>query len=81
MEEYRRTLTSLPNLRLLDVSRAIAEGAAKLRALHGLPLPDAIHAATAMAAGATGLVSNDTAFKRVKGIEVLILDEVVPARA
>ncbi len=33
-----------------------------------------------MAAGATGLVSNDSAFKRVKGIEVLILDDVVAAR-
>ena len=33
-----------------------------------------------MSAGATGLVTNDSAVKRVKGIEVLILDDVVAAR-
>ena len=80
VKDYRRILTTFPNLQLLDVNRAIAETAAGLRAAHGLDAPDAIQVATAMAAGATGLVSNDSAFKRVKGIEVLILDDVVAAR-
>lgn len=73
-------LTTFPNLRLLDVNRSIAEGAARLRATYGLALPDAVQIATAVAAGATGFVSNDPAFKRVKQIEVLLLDEVAPAR-
>jgi len=78
--EYRRLLTAFPNLRLLDVTQGIAESAARIRAAHGLALPDAVQIATALAAGATGFISNDADFKRVKEIEVLLLDEVVPAR-
>lgn len=39
-----------------------------------------IQTATAMIAGATGFISNDPGFKRVKDLDVLILDEVIPAR-
>lgn len=77
---YRRVLTTFPNLRLLDVNRDIAERAARLRATHGLGLPDAVQMATAQTAGATGFVNNDPDFKRVPGIEVLLLDEAAPAR-
>lgn len=79
-EDYRRLLTTFPNLRLCDVNRSIAEAAARLRAVHGQPMPDMIQVATAVIAGATGFVSNDPTFKRVKDLEVLILDDVVPAR-
>jgi len=79
-EDYRRLLTTFPNLRLCDVSRSIAEAAARLRAAHGQPMPDMIQVATAVMAGATGFVSNDPAFKRIKDLEILILDDVVPAR-
>lgn len=79
-EEYRRLLTTFPNLRLYDVNRSIAEAAARFRAVHGQPMPDMIQVATAVIAGATGFVSNDPAFKRVKDLEVLILDEVTSAR-
>jgi len=79
-EEYRRLLTTFPNLRLCEVSRSIAEAAARLRAAYGLPLPDMIQAATAMAAQATGFVTNDPSFKRVEDLEILILDDVVPVR-
>lgn len=78
-EEYQRLLTTFPNLRLVEVSRTIAEAAARLRATHGLPLPDTIQAATAMAAGATGFISNDPSYKRIAGLEVVMLDDVVPA--
>lgn len=78
--EYRRVLTRLPNLRFLDVGQDIAQTAARLRAAHGLALPDAVQMATALAGGATGFISNDPEFKRVKDVEVLLLDEVAPAR-
>ena len=67
-------------MRLLDVTRGIAEIGARIRAAHGLSLPDGIQVATALAAGATGFISNDPDFKRVPDIEVLLLDEVTPAR-
>ena len=79
-EDCRRFLTTFPNLRLLEVTRGIAKIAARLRAAHGLSLPDGIQMATALAAGATGFISKDPAFKRVPDVEVLILDEVAPAR-
>ena len=79
-EDYRRLLTTFPNLRLDDVNRNIAETAARLRAIHGQPMPDMIQIATAIVAGATGFVSNDPAFKRIKDVEVLMLDDVVSGR-
>jgi len=79
-EDYRRLLTTFPNLRLCDVNQSVAEAAARLRAVHGQPMPDMIQVATAIIAGATGFVSNEPAFKRIKDVEVLILDDVVPAR-
>ena len=79
-DDYRRLLTTFPNLRLCDVNQSIAEAAARLRAVHGQPMPDMIQVATAVMAGATGFVGNDPAFKRIKDLEILILDDVVPAR-
>ncbi len=79
-EDYRRLLTTFPNLRLHEVNRSIAEMAARLRAIHGQPMPDMIQLATAVIAGATGFVSNDPMFKRIKDLEILILDDVLPAR-
>ncbi len=79
-EEYRNLLATFPNLGLLGVTRNIAEGAARIRAIHGLDLPDAIHIATAVTGGATGFISNDPAFRRVRDIEVLLLDEAVAVR-
>lgn len=78
--EYRHFFSTFPNLQVLDVTQAVAEGAAQARASYGLALPDAIHLATAMAGRATGFVTNDPTFKRVAGIEVLLLDEAAAAR-
>jgi hypothetical protein len=43
-------------------------------------MPDMIQVATAVIVGATGFVSNDPTFKRIKDLDILILDDVVPAR-
>jgi len=53
-----RLLTSFPNLKVFDISPRISAEAARLRAQYGLRTPDAIHAATALAAGADLLVTN-----------------------
>jgi predicted nucleic acid-binding protein len=54
----------------------IADRAAQLRVNHGLRTPDAIQLATALVAGATGFVTNDLSFRRIKEIDVLVLDDV-----
>ncbi len=80
VDDYRRLLRAFPNLRLLPLTADIAEEAARLRALHGLALPDMIQIASAVAGGAGGLVTNDPSLQRVTGIEVLLLDDVCPER-
>jgi predicted nucleic acid-binding protein len=54
------------------------ESAAHLRAL-GLRTPDALHAATALASGCILFLTNDPVFKRVTGLSVVVLSEVVAA--
>jgi predicted nucleic acid-binding protein len=74
-DEYELLLSSFPNLSLEPISRAILLQAAKIRASHGLRTPDAIVTATAMAGGATLLVTNDRHLSRVPGIQVACLTD------
>jgi uncharacterized protein len=76
-DEFYVLLSTHPNLEWIAPNLEIADRAAKLRALHGLRTPDALHAATAVHAGATGLVTNDPVFERVKDFETLLLDKLV----
>lgn len=73
---YRNVLLGTAGLNCLPVSRAVLESAATLRAAHNLKTPDAIHAATALAAGCVLFVTNDAAFRRVPGLPVAVLSEV-----
>jgi predicted nucleic acid-binding protein len=66
-----RLLTSFPNLKVFDITPQISAEAARLRAQYGLRTPDAIHAATALAAGADLLVTNDRDLLKV-GPEIAV---------
>ena len=68
-------LATYPNLHWIDLNLDIADTAARLRAEHRLKTPDAIQAATAICSGATGFLCNDAAFKRVKALDTLLLDD------
>jgi predicted nucleic acid-binding protein len=70
-------LSTYPNLDWIAPSLEIAELAARIRALHRLQTPDALQAATAIHSKATGLITNDAAFGRVKGFQTLVLDELL----
>jgi uncharacterized protein len=72
-DEYELLLCSFPNLSLEPISRDILLQAATIRASHSLRTPDAIVTATAMACGATLLVTNDRHLSRVPGIQVACL--------
>ena len=76
-DEFYVLLSTYPNLEWIAPNLEIADRAAKLRALHGLRTPDALQAATAVHAGATGLVTNDPVFERVKDFETLLLDKIL----
>lgn len=76
-DEYNGLLSRYPHLKWIAPSLEVADLAAQLRAKHNLRTPDAIQAATAMHAGATGLVTNDAVFKRLPGFEVIVLEELI----
>ncbi|MGD9723068.1 MAG: type II toxin-antitoxin system VapC family toxin [Pirellulales bacterium] len=76
-QQYRDILLNARNLTTLVVTRDIAEEAAKLRALHRLQTPDAIHLATAMRGGAATFITNDVSMKPTPGLAVVTLDQML----
>lgn len=74
-ERARLYLTSLPFLTFEPVTIEIADRAAELRGRRGLRTPDAIHAATALAAGAEAFLTNDRAFDRIEELNAVQLDD------
>jgi predicted nucleic acid-binding protein len=70
-------LFTIPNLNWVAPSLEIAERAARIRAVHRLRTPDALQAATAIQAQATGVITNDQIFERVEGLETLVLDRLL----
>ena len=54
----------------------IAISAAAIRARFGLRKPDAMHAATAIKTNCDSILANDSHFKRVEDLNVLLLDDL-----
>lgn len=76
-ERFRLYLTSGKNLELMPVTLEISEQAAYVRAKYGLRTPDAIQVATTMASGSSLLLTNDSEFKKVEDVNVLVLDDIL----
>lgn len=77
--DYQKALLTT-ELRLLPITRAVLLDAARLRAgVAALRTPDAIHAATAQAAGCTMFLTNDRGLRQVPGLPVVLLDDVLAA--
>ena len=75
-ELYLEALQARPTLRIVPVTREILIAAARLRAQHpALKMPDALHAATALAEAAQFFISNDTRFVAVPGLAQILLTE------
>lgn len=69
-------LLETPGLTVVDVSQAIADRAATLRARYGLRTPDALHLATALESKATQFITADRKLGRIPGITVKLLKEM-----
>jgi predicted nucleic acid-binding protein len=75
--DYEYYLTTFPNLKVYEMDLEVARKASDLRAVEKIKAPDAIQIATALVHGATGFLTNDRIFARIKEIEVLILDKLL----
>ncbi len=64
-------------VRLIPAARSHWEHGARIRADTGLKAADALHAATALQAGCDLFITNDADFRRVDGLAVVILDDVI----
>ena len=71
-------LSSFANLSVHELDSETAAMAARLRAEYGLRTPDAIHAATALLAGAVGILTNDRQLRRLgnEGLKVWLFDDL-----
>lgn len=75
VDTYEQLLSS--QISLVPISQTILKHAAQLRATTNLRTPDAIHAATALSQGCTLFITNDTGFRNVPNLSVVILSEVL----
>ena len=77
IETQYRELFSTNAVRLQEASHSVFEDAARLRAITRLKTPDAIHAATALHANCALFVTNDSDFRRVQGLPVVVLADLL----
>ena len=73
VRRYESLFAESAGVVVLDVDMDIARRAAGLRARYDVRTADAIHLATALAAGASAFVTTDRRLARVKEIEVRVL--------
>ena len=77
LESDFRAVFAAPEVQLVPVTRRLWEDTARLRAETGLKIPDALHAATALRAGCALFITNDTDFRRVRGLPTVVLDDLL----
>lgn len=77
VDEFYGLLSTYPNLDWIAPTLEVADAAAQIRATYGLRTPDALQAATAAEAKASGLITNDPIFGRVTGFETITLDTLL----
>lgn len=74
--DYEKFLTAT-RVKLLPVTADILRQAARIRADARLRTPDAVHAATALAAGCAQFLTNDDDYRKLASLPAVVLHEVV----
>ena len=75
-DDYRELLLEGSNFQTLPIDAIVAESAARLRAVYGLRLPDALQIALAIESGCQAILCNDHSMRRVTDLSVLVLDDL-----
>lgn len=81
LERTNDEIRAIPGLTIVPVVPDVAADAAVIRGFRRLTLPDAIHLATARAAGATAFITNDRRIRGSAKLEVIYLDDLEPSLA
>jgi predicted nucleic acid-binding protein len=76
-DAYRSILLSSKNLETCEISNAISEKAATLRAKYGFKTPDSIQLATAIIRRVDYFLTNDLALKQINEIKVVVLEDFI----
>lgn len=74
--QYRSILLNAEGLDTLHLDEDIAEHAARLRGEHNIRTPDAIQMATAIHAGASYFLTNDSDLPELPNLRVLLVDDL-----
>ncbi len=77
LEMLFRSILAAAEMNLIPATLAPWEDAARIRAATRLATPDALHAATALRAGSALFITNDTDFRRVRGLPVVVLRDLL----
>ena len=77
VNRFYALLSTYPHLEWVVPTLEIADCAARVRAEHQLRTPDAIQVATALVEKVGGFISNDAHLKKVGGLDLLLVDELL----
>ena len=77
LEMLFRSILAAEEMGLIPATLNTWDDAARIRAETGLATPDALHAATAIRSGCQLFVTNDSGFRRVQGLPLVILDDLL----
>jgi predicted nucleic acid-binding protein len=79
LERYDDEIRDIPGLSVEPVDADVAGDAAVIQGSRGMSLADAVHLASARAAGATAFITNDRRLRGSAKLEVIYLDDLEPA--
>jgi predicted nucleic acid-binding protein len=75
-ESYRQLILHGAGTEFHEIGSEVAERAARVRAIHSIPLMDALQVGMAAVAGCQAFVTNDRRLSRLAEIPVLLLDDL-----
>jgi predicted nucleic acid-binding protein len=75
-QQYRDILFKTKGHITISLFPSIAEEAARLRASHNISTPDSIQMATAISAGASFFLTNDTRLPSLPNLKTLVLEDL-----
>jgi predicted nucleic acid-binding protein len=80
-DRYKTILLTSSDLETCEISNAISERAAVIRAKYRFKTPDSIQLATAIIRKADYFLTNDAALKQLKEIKVIVLEDYICTNA